>query len=163
LIADAPRCIRFLRHEGGLNKHFEEYEKLLGGVEKVEIELLQDAVTKSAGMSVAAYSQQLIRQSDALRAIRDDESGVELTTVHRAKGRQWPIVIVIGCDEEQMPHKRSLEDLRDGNRDALEAERRVAYVAFTRAQQRLVVLTTTGPRLPLLRGGRPRRGTRAHA
>ena len=43
-----------------------------------------------------------------------------------------------------MPHKRSLEDLARGRRDALEAERRVAYVAFTRAQQRLVVLTSTG-------------------
>ena len=64
--------------------------------------------------------------------------------MHRAKGRQWPTVIVFGCDEDQMPHKRALEDLAAGNRDALEAERRVAYVAFTRAQQRLVVLTTAG-------------------
>jgi DNA helicase-2/ATP-dependent DNA helicase PcrA len=144
LSADAPRCIRFLRGEGGLDQHFTDYEELTGGVEKVEIELLQDAVGESAGMSVAAYSQQLTRQSDALRAIRDDEHGIELTTVHRAKGRQWPTVIVFGCDEDQMPHKRSFEDLLAGNHDALEAERRVAYVAFTRAQQRLVVLTTTG-------------------
>jgi len=144
LSSDAPRCIRLLRSEGGLDQHFKDYEQLTGGVEKVEIELLQDAVRESAGMTVAAYSQQLTQQSDALRAIRDDENGIELTTVHRAKGRQWPTVIVFGCDEDQMPHKRSLEDLAAGNRDALEAERRVAYVAFTRAQQRLVVLTTTG-------------------
>jgi hypothetical protein len=144
LSADAPRCIRFLRGDGGLDQHFKEYEDLTGGVEKVEIELLQDAVRESAGKSVAAYAQQLTQQSDALRAIRDDDNGIELTTVHRAKGRQWPTVIVFGCDEDQMPHKRSLEDLLAGNRDALEAERRVAYVAFTRAQQRLVVLTTTG-------------------
>src|SRR5204862_805838 len=57
---------------------------------------------------------------------------------------QWPTVIVFGCDEDQMPHKRSLDDLLAGNADALEAERRVAYVAFTRAQQRLVILTTEG-------------------
>jgi len=144
LSADAPRCIQFLRSGGGLDQHFEEYEELTGSVEKVEIELLKDAVSESAGMSVAAYAQQLTQQSDALRAIRDDDNGIELTTVHRAKGRQWPTVIVFGCDEDQMPHKRSLEDLAAGNRDALEAERRVAYVAFTRAQQRLVVLTTTG-------------------
>lgn len=143
LSSDAAGCIRYLRRDGGLDQHFKEYEELTGGVERVEIELLQDAVSASAGMSVAAYAQQLTRQSDALRAIRDDDNGVELTTVHRAKGRQWPTVIVFGCDEDQMPHKRSLEDLAAGNRDALEAERRVAYVAFTRAQQRLVVLTTT--------------------
>jgi superfamily I DNA/RNA helicase len=144
LRADAPRCIRFLRADGGLDMHFQEYEELPGGVEKVEIELLQDAVMESAGMSVTAYAQQLTQQSDALRAIRDDDNGIELTTVHRAKGRQWPTVIVFGCDEGQMPHKRSLEDLAAGNGDALDAERRVAYVAFTRAQQRLVVLTSTG-------------------
>ncbi|MEJ7784535.1 MAG: ATP-dependent helicase [Solirubrobacteraceae bacterium] len=144
LSADAPRCIRFLRSDGGLDQHFKDYEELTGGVEKVELELLQDAVRESAGVSVAAYAQQLTRQSDALRAIRDDDNGIELTTVHRAKGRQWPTVIVFGCDEDQMPHKRALEDLAAGNRDALEAERRVAYVAFTRAQQRLVVLTTAG-------------------
>ena len=144
LSADAPRCVRFLRDEGGLDKHFTEYEELTGGVEKVEIELLQDAVRQSAGMTVATYAERLTVQSDALRAIRDDHNGIELTTVHRAKGRQWPTVIVFGCDEDQMPHKRALEDLAAGNRDALEAERRVAYVAFTRAQQRLVVLTTAG-------------------
>ena len=87
--------------------------------------------------------------------------------MHRAKGRQWPTVIVFGCDEEQMPHKRSLDDLVAGNRDALEAERRVAYVAFTRAQQRLVVLTTTGHasrfcvEAGLVAAPRPRRPRRA--
>ena len=144
LRGDAPRCIRFLRRSGGLDEHFEQVEELTGGVEKVEIEVLEDALTAAAGMSVATYALQLARQSDALRGIRDEQHGLELTTVHRAKGRQWPTVIVFGCDEEQMPHKRALEDLLAGNRDALEAERRVAYVAFTRAQQRLVVLTTSG-------------------
>jgi ATP-dependent DNA helicase UvrD/PcrA len=143
LSVDAPRCIRYLRADGGLDQHFKEHEQLTGGIEQIEIELLQDAVKESAGMSVAAYSRQLHQQSDALRAIRDDDNGIELTTVHRAKGRQWPTVIVFGCDEDQMPHKRSLDELLAGNPDALEAERRVAYVAFTRAQQRLVVLTTT--------------------
>ena len=144
LSADAPRCIRHLRRAGGLDEHFADYEQLTGGAESVEIEVLDDAVREAAGMSAAEYARALSRQSDALRAIRDEPDGVELTTVHRAKGRQWPTVIVFGCDEQQMPHKRALQDELGGDRDALEAERRVAYVAFTRAQQRLVVLTTTG-------------------
>ncbi len=142
LSADAQRCIRFLRKDGGLDQHFKEYEELTGGVERVEIEVLQDAVRESAGMSMAAYAQRLTGDSDALRRIRDEAHGIELTTVHRAKGREWPTVIVFGCDEGQMPHQRSLDDHLAGNNDALEAERRVAYVAFTRARQRLVVLTT---------------------
>lgn len=162
LSADAPRCICFLRGEGGLDQHFKEYEERTGGVEKVEIELLQDAVKQSAGMSVAAYAQRLTRQSDALRAIRDDENGIELTTVHRAKGRQWPTVTVFGCDEEQMPHKRSLEDLLAGNRRAGSR----TPCRLRRAQACSAAAGRTdhhGQPLPLLRGSRARRGPSSDA
>jgi superfamily I DNA/RNA helicase len=67
--------------------------------------------------------------------------GIELTTIHRAKGRQWPGVHLFGCEENQLPHRRALE-VGQGERDAgegLEAERRLAYVAFTRAQKTLAV------------------------
>lgn len=144
LAGDAAQCITYLRGPGGLDKHFAEYEDLTGGTEKVELEVLADAVSAAKGMTMAQYAQKLTAESDALRAIRDEQDGVELTTVHRAKGRQWPTVIVFGCDEEQLPHKAALEEQRAGDRDALEAERRIAYVAFTRAQQRLVILTSTG-------------------
>ena len=102
LSANAPRCLRFLRDDGGLDRHFAEYEALTGGVEQVEVELLHDAVRDAAGMSVAGYALRLTGQSDALRAIRDDVNGIELTTVHRAKGCQWPTVIVFGCDEDRL-------------------------------------------------------------
>jgi hypothetical protein len=142
--ADAQRFLRALRGEGGLDEHFREYEQTFGGAEQVETEVLDDLTDLAAGKSLAQLATLLAEQTDRLRAIRDDENGVEITTVHRAKGRQWPTVIVFGCDEEQLPHKRSLEDAAAGASDAVEAERRVAYVAFTRAQQRLVILSTTG-------------------
>ena len=80
--------------------------------------------------------------------MRDDEHGIELTTIHRAKGRQWPRVELFACEEGQLPHRRAL-DVTPEQRAAgegAEAERRLAYVAFTRAQERLsITATVTAP------------------
>ncbi len=68
-----------------------------------------------------------------------DPKGIELATIHGAKGRQWPLVIVAGVQEGELPHARSLENADDPAGE-LEGERRLAYVAFTRASSRLVLL-----------------------
>jgi DNA helicase-2/ATP-dependent DNA helicase PcrA len=60
-----------------------------------------------------------------------EESGgdaVVLSTIHRAKGLEWEHVAVVGCCDEILPHKSS---------DDLEEERRLMYVAVTRAKSRL--------------------------
>ena len=97
----------------------------------------------TAGHSVGEYAELLQARSDTLRAIRDDLHGIELTTIHRAKGREWPEVHLFGCEEHQLPHRRAL-DVSEEERAAgegLEAERRLAYVAFTRARKLLVLHT----------------------
>jgi superfamily I DNA/RNA helicase len=65
----------------------------------------------------------------------DDEQGgrVTLATIHAAKGLEFRSVRVIGMQEGVLPHHRSIAGA------ALEAERRLCYVAMTRAKQRLVV------------------------
>jgi DNA helicase-2/ATP-dependent DNA helicase PcrA len=55
-------------------------------------------------------------------------------TMHNAKGLEYPVVFVIGMEDSVFPHHRALSDP-----DELEEERRLCYVAFTRAQQRLYV------------------------
>ncbi len=74
-------------------------------------------------------------QSDEL----PDEGGgaVTLLTAHLAKGLEFPVVFVIGMVEKCFPHARA--ELEDD----IEEERRLAYVAFTRARERLFV---TAPR-----------------
>jgi DNA helicase-2/ATP-dependent DNA helicase PcrA len=63
----------------------------------------------------------------------DDRSrGVVLMTVHAAKGLEFPVVFVTGLEDGVFPSLRNGEDL-----DALEEERRLAYVAITRARERL--------------------------
>jgi superfamily I DNA/RNA helicase len=76
--------------------------------------------------------------AERLAALRDPEAPLELVTVHGAKGREWPVVIVIGFEEERFPNRRALIGAKDPAR-AIEEERRLAYVAITRATQRLIL------------------------
>jgi len=70
---------------------------------------------------------------DMLDNQEDDEfDAVNLTTIHASKGLEYPFVYLVGMEEEILPHKTSL---MEGN---IEEERRLAYVAITRAQKRLV-------------------------
>jgi DNA helicase-2/ATP-dependent DNA helicase PcrA len=57
---------------------------------------------------------------------------VTLMTVHTAKGLEFPVVFVTGLEDGTFPHRRSM-----GSAAELEEERRLAYVALTRARQRL--------------------------
>ncbi|MBQ4497157.1 MAG: UvrD-helicase domain-containing protein [Spirochaetaceae bacterium] len=62
-----------------------------------------------------------------------DKGKVNLMTIHASKGLEFPVVFIVGCEDGIIPHARSLED-GEGN---IEEERRLFYVAITRAQQKL--------------------------
>ena len=62
---------------------------------------------------------------------------VELATIHASKGREWERVILYAIDEGQVPHKQALAE------GGLEDERRLFYVALTRAKLRLEIICTT--------------------
>jgi superfamily I DNA/RNA helicase len=140
---DAANFIRYLRGPGGLDEYYRAHERTFGETERIDLEVLEQAQREASGRTVGEYAELLQARSDALRAIRDDVHGIELTTIHRAKGREWPEVHLFGCEEHQLPHRRAL-DVTPEERTAgegLEAERRLAYVAFTRARERLVLHT----------------------
>jgi DNA helicase-2/ATP-dependent DNA helicase PcrA len=61
----------------------------------------------------------------------DDQGLVTLMTLHNAKGLEYPIVFMIGCEEGVFPHSRALDE------GGLEEERRLCYVGITRAQRDL--------------------------
>ena len=72
-----------------------------------------------------------------------EETGdaVEMMTIHRSKGLEWPRVFVVGFAFGMLPHHRSLRWLDDDKTqllaDSIEEERRLAYVALTRAKSRV--------------------------
>jgi DNA helicase-2/ATP-dependent DNA helicase PcrA len=73
-----------------------------------------------------------------LAELRDPRAPIEVTTVHGSKGREWPVVVILGFEADRFPNGRALEDALDPVR-ALEEERRLAYVAVTRCTERLVL------------------------
>ena len=67
-----------------------------------------------------------------LDSVEDGENCVTLMTMHAAKGLEYPVVFVVGMEEGVFPGFRSI-----GEAEELEEERRLCYVALTRAKERL--------------------------
>lgn len=83
--------------------------------------------------------------------IKDEEQFVSLMTIHMSKGLEYRYVFVVGLSDDVFPSFRSISESGD---DGLEEERRLAYVAFTRAKERLYLcdskgysFVTNGPKL----------------
>jgi superfamily I DNA/RNA helicase len=89
---------------------------------------------RRADAFLAAFTEARAR----LAALRDPDAAIELTTVHGAKGREWPTVVVLGMEIERFPNRRAVVEASDPAR-ALEEERRLAYVAVTRCRRNLVL------------------------
>jgi DNA helicase-2/ATP-dependent DNA helicase PcrA len=76
------------------------------------------------------FLQQISLLSDQ-DAIEEEQDMVTLMTVHNAKGLEYDTVFVVGCEDGSFPHMRALEEGGE------EEERRLCYVAITRARRRL--------------------------
>lgn len=84
-----------------------------------------------AESSLEDYLQMVSLYTD--RANLKDEDSLNLLTIHAAKGLEFPVVFVIGLSEGVFPSQRTLQEGSKG----IEEERRLAYVAYTRAKQLL--------------------------
>jgi DNA helicase II / ATP-dependent DNA helicase PcrA len=106
----------------------ENLEALVAGA--AEFDLERETEGESGVTPLEEYLQQvsLFTEQDNLR---EEESLVTLMTLHNAKGLEYDTVFVIGCEEGAFPHMRALEEGGE------EEERRLCYVAITRARQRL--------------------------
>ena len=83
-------------------------------------------------------------------AIRRDDAPLLLATAHGTKGLEFDHVAVVGLDEGRFPSARSVEESDDPGR-TLEEERRLAYVAWTRARRSLTLMYDPDAPSPFLR------------
>jgi DNA helicase-2/ATP-dependent DNA helicase PcrA len=70
--------------------------------------------------------------------VREGGEGVTVTTIHGAKGREWDVVFLAGFEDEVIPSHRRIAD-QDKANATIEEERRLAYVAVTRARKALII------------------------
>ena len=98
------------------------------------------------GEAFAAFLDQVALSTDLDAAIREEGSGrqdaVTLITLHQAKGLEFPVAFIVGCEEELLPHIRSVES---GDPAEMEEERRLCYVGMTRAMERLYMTYALRP------------------
>ncbi|MCA8997791.1 MAG: UvrD-helicase domain-containing protein, partial [Planctomycetaceae bacterium] len=88
--------------------------------------------------SLQGFLEQTALVSDT-DALEEDSGRVSLLTLHAAKGLEFPVVFIVGVEENLIPHQRSLRS-EDGRE--VEEERRLLFVGMTRAQERLYLTCT---------------------
>jgi DNA helicase-2/ATP-dependent DNA helicase PcrA len=130
-VLDASGYNASLRAENSAeaDSRIENLQELYGSLRDFEAE----AEAAGEAPSLAGFLERvsLVNDVDTM----DDAARVTLMTVHSAKGLEFNLVMLTGMEEEMFPYRGF-----DGrNDDELEEERRLAYVAITRARQRLVI------------------------
>ena len=89
-----------------------------------------EAVERGETISEFLDHAALVSDSDGI----DEQARINLLTMHNAKGLEFPSVYVVGLEDGLFPHSRSLE-----SESQMEEERRLCYVAMTRAERRLTL------------------------
>jgi DNA helicase-2/ATP-dependent DNA helicase PcrA len=111
-------------------KAFEAQGRIENLQQLVEVAHEFDANNSAEGDTLEQFLQEIALKADG-DSRKDDEGLVTLMTLHNAKGLEYPIVFVAGCEEGVFPHQRALDE------GGLEEERRLFYVAVTRAMREL--------------------------
>ena len=100
---------------------------------------LYESIEREDFATLETYLQDVALYTNA--DYKDDGDTVKLMTIHQAKGLEFPFVIVCGLNEGIFP---SLRTIRDRGKRGLEEERRLMYVAVTRAQKALFLTESEG-------------------
>ena len=133
-VIDQSGYMQMLKDEGSFESQnrVENLDELLNAVLEWEEE---------SGGSIEDFLDEaaLMASSDdrAVKAVNDDlpDEAVTLMTLHNAKGLEFPVVFLVGMEENLLPHRSSTSSLQE-----IEEERRLLYVGITRAQEELFLV-----------------------
>ena len=118
--------------------HFENMEELLNAIKEFtdtpKTNLETGEIEENVLRTLDEFIQDIALLTDSDLASKDDTDRVVLMTVHQAKGLEFPYVFVTGLEENLFPSIQSLNSRTD-----LEEERRLFYVAITRAEVKLTL------------------------
>ncbi|MGD9605771.1 MAG: ATP-dependent helicase [Bacilli bacterium] len=121
-------------------KEDEDYEERWENIQEFKSILMQieeTAFNMSRKERLQAAFDEAILSDDKLQNQKQNKDGITLSTIHSVKGLEFDYVFVIGLEENIFPNV-----YRFAQESELEEERRIAYVAFTRAKKRLYLLST---------------------
>lgn len=105
------------------------------GAQRLEnIEELRSAAFDLEGIDLTTFLERVALVSDQ-DTLTEAQNAPTLLTLHAAKGLEFPIVMIVGMDEEMLPHRRSYDDA-----ESMAEERRLFYVGVTRAEDRLYLV-----------------------
>ena len=131
LVIHKTKLIDFYRVEGTLESmnRIENIEELLNGVNDF---IDQQLEIFEGDNSLSKYLQDVALYSETDKEIKSEK--VSLMSIHMAKGLEFPIVYVVGLEENLFPSIMSIN-----SREDIEEERRLFYVAMTRAKEKLIL------------------------
>ncbi len=98
---------------------------------------LLDSVFNMLSATRGPLKQRLFRLTS--KAVKENETKLNLSTIHGVKGLEYDAVWIAGFESGALPHKKSLTLEEPERTKAIDEERRLAYVALTRARQVLVI------------------------
>jgi DNA helicase-2/ATP-dependent DNA helicase PcrA len=139
-----PGTVEHVLHASGLLAHYgaekdgqdriENLQELVNAAEsfvrEAEMQVAGEAELETGGALTAFLAHAALEAGDTQAA--EGRAALQLMTAHAAKGLEFHTVFVTGLEEGLFPHENSLSEF-----DGVEEERRLAYVAITRARRRL--------------------------
>lgn len=133
----AAKITSFLKEVGfldGMQKMYKDIDDARIRRENVDefisaVSQYENKCAEPPSLSEYLESFSLLEEND--RTEENEEPGVTLSTVHAAKGLEYPIVFIVAMEKDSFPHERALEE---GSTDE---EKRLFYVAITRAKKEL--------------------------
>ena len=116
--------------KGDVESRMDNLRELIGNIKEIE----KDLPDGEDALKVFLENVALVADIDAMN---EENGAVALMTLHSAKGLEFPVVFMIGMEENVFPTSRAKNDMSTG---AMEEERRLCYVGMTRAKRMLYMI-----------------------